>query len=99
MTLRSYANKRDKSEAAIVEVLRKAGCSVIHMDRPVDLLVRYRGQVHLVECKSGKRGRLTKSQRDLIDDRWPVFVIRDIDEALAVLTEWGVLPAQKRRAA
>lgn len=90
--LRAYANKRDASEAAIVEVLRKAGCSVIRMDKPVDLLVGFRGGTFLVEVKTGK-GKLNEGQSEFIR-QWrgaPVFVVRDTDGALETLKMWGAL--------
>lgn len=90
MSLRAYANKRDSSEPSIIEVLEKAGCKVKRIDEPVDLLVKYRGALRLVEVKTGK-GRLTKRQKDFIEEGWPVNVIRDVDEALLVLRLWNNL--------
>ena len=98
MSLRPYKNKRDASEMAIVDCLRKAGCSVIRVDRPCDLLVGYRGVAHLVEVKTGKRGKLTKAQSDFIQ-AWrgsPVYIIRDVDGALSTLSLWNAIA---RRAA
>jgi len=94
MTLRVYKNKRDKAEADIVDALRKAGCSVVRLDRPVDLLVGYRRQTHLVEIKTGK-GKLTKSQEEFrVTWRGAYFyILRDVDDALKALKLWGASPS------
>ena len=46
------ALKRDDSEPAIVEALQAAGAHVERMHRPVDLLIRFRGQWFLLEAKT-----------------------------------------------
>lgn len=99
MTLRAHGNKRDKSEAAIVETLRKAGCSVYRLDKPCDLIILYRGAVHLVEVKSGRRGKLTEAQ-DAFRAIWPLYIIRDVDGALEALRQWSALrsPAMTEKA-
>lgn len=86
MTLRSYANKRDANEPEIVEALRKAGCSVVRLDKPVDLLIGYRGVTHLAEVKTDK-GKLTKAQDDFRKS-WQgsyFYILRDVDDALTML--------------
>lgn len=89
MGLRRFHNKRDLSEAAIVETLRAAGCSVYPLDKPGDLLVGYLGVTHLLECKTGK-GKLTetqeKFQREWRGDYW---IIRTVEEAIEVLNLWA----------
>ncbi|EJF92662.1 hypothetical protein [Bartonella tamiae] len=50
------AAKRDLSEKGIVSLLRQFHMSVYRLDQPVDLLVGYRGQTYLIECKSGHKG-------------------------------------------
>ncbi len=90
MTLRAYANKRDASEAPIIEVLRKAGCSVIQLDKPVDLLIGFRSRTILAECKTAKGG-FTKDQIDFMAS-WRgslVVTLRNVDDALAALKVWG----------
>ena len=44
-----YAAKKDVNEKLIVDFMRKAGASVYIAGLPVDLIVGYRGQTHLVE--------------------------------------------------
>lgn len=82
------AAKRDLSEPLIVEALRAAGCSVVLLSQPVDLLIGYRGRTYLAEVKTprkdGGRDRLQDGQADFIVD-WrgghvPVF--RSVDDAL-----------------
>ena len=81
------AAKRDISEPEIVSTLERCGFSVFRMDQPVDLLVGFRGQTYLVECKTGK-GKLTVGQAQFIE-QWrghPVQVLRDAQEAM----DWAV---------
>ena len=83
MSLGRYAKKRDRSEAAIIAALRKVGAQVIQCDR-FDLLVIYQGHVHMLEAKTGKEP-LTASQQQLMDDGWPLHVVRDVDQALKAI--------------
>lgn len=98
MSLARYANRRDASEPAIVEVLEAAGFHIEPMDKPVDLLVSRAGVWHLIECKSGKAGKLTQAQQDFIAAaRAPVVVLRDAGEAVAWVKELGTHQKQSRR--
>lgn len=49
--------RRDDAEAPIVAALRAAGAIVRHLDGLdlPDLMVLFRGKVHLIEVKTGKR--------------------------------------------
>lgn len=82
-----YAARRDASEPAIVNLLKGLGFGVCRMDRPVDLLVSFRGKNYLIECKSGSKGYAKKlnDNQQAFADKWnaPVFVLRDEDEAMA----------------
>ncbi len=67
-----HATKRDESEKAIVKALRQIGVSVYRLDTPVDLLLGFRGNTYLAECKTGSKGygkALNKNQQDF-DDNW-----------------------------
>jgi hypothetical protein len=88
MSLRLYKNKRDKSEASIVEALERAGCGVLRMDKPVDLLCFHpgTGRLFLAECKTGK-GKLNPSQQQFAS-QWPVHVLRTADEAINLVNEF-----------
>ena len=92
------ASKRDASEKPIVDALRKCGCSVYIMDKPVDLLIGFRSRTFLAECKTpqtqyGKK--LNKAQQDF-QDNWKgdaVVILRTVDDALAfvnVISAWKV---------
>lgn len=83
--MRRVPQKRDASEAAIVEALRKCGWSVQQIsakDAP-DLLLGLAGVTYLAEVKTGN-GKLREGQA-----RWhqaweghPVFILRTVEEAL-----------------
>lgn len=65
MSLARYAKKRDSNERPIIEALESAGAEVWVLDRPVDLLIRFRRQWHLMEVKTEK-GRLTDEQEKFV---------------------------------
>ena len=81
------AAKRDTSEAAIVQYLRKAGWSVLQLsvkDGP-DILCGKHGVNVLLECKTGTR-KLRPGQVKWGQD-WqgdPPYVIRTVEEAEAL---------------
>lgn len=85
MSLNRYAKKRDGNEREIIAALEAIGCEVETLDRPVDLLVGFRGQTFLLEVKDpAGRNRLQDSQGVFLRD-WnggPAGVVRSIDEAL-----------------
>lgn len=62
MSIKRWATKRDSTEPAIVEALERVGAQVWPLDYPVDLLVRFRGAWHLLECKTayGKAAKVRK---------------------------------------
>jgi hypothetical protein len=96
MTLRRFANKRDISEPAIVELLRAAGCTVVLMDKPTDLLIGYRGKTAIAECKTGK-GKLTKDQKDFLAS-WrgsPVIILRTPADAIETLKQWNATAMER----
>lgn len=65
MSLNRYAKKRDASEQPIISALEKVGAQVFQLDYPVDLLIRFRQQWHLLEVKTphGKSGKARKDKR------------------------------------
>ena len=81
--------KVDLNQANIVRALRKVGCSVQSLSSVgngcPDLLVAFQMRWFLLEVKSAK-GKLTSQQQD-----WnhrmcgPVYIVRDVAEALLVL--------------
>lgn len=89
MSLNRYAKQRDKTEQPIVAALRAVGADVLLTDA-VDLLVLFRGTVHLLECKSvrGKKGTMrakTESQMALVTRGWPLHFVTDPESALKAI--------------
>lgn len=88
--------KIDQNQPAIVDVLERGGCLVQSLarmgDGVPDLLVAGppsfgRGQrLALVEVKQPK-GKLRPEQERFMARGWPVFVLRDV-EAAAALVRW-----------
>jgi len=90
--------KPDGNQSAIVSVLRSAGASVVITSMVgsgfVDLVVGFRGNTYLVECKNPDgRGRNSMTPGQV---RWfmewkggPAAVVNSPEEALRVL--WGLI--------
>lgn len=88
------ATRRDPHESAIVDALRRAGCTVSSWgaDGAPDLVVGHHGRTYLLEVKSpaGPRGgksqngqTLTSAQQKWHRDwRGHVAIVTSIDEAL-----------------
>lgn len=88
MSLNRYAKRRDDNEKEIVAALEKAGCTVVRIDTPCDLLVSCRARPAinwLLEVKV-PGGRLTKPQKDFVRD-WPgqIRVVESAEEAIDVI--------------
>lgn len=82
------AAKRDISEPAIVQALEQSGATVFRLDRPVDLLIGYRGRTYIAECKTG-RGKLNANQVAFIE-AWKgntVPVLRTVEDAVDFINE------------
>jgi hypothetical protein len=86
MSLARYAKRRDDNEKPIVDGLTALGFEVERLD-VCDLIVRRRSwppdKLRLLEVKSA-RGSLTPRQK-LFRLRFPVAVVRSLDEALEAL--------------
>ena len=85
-----YAAKRDANEPAIARALRKAGCSVVIVDQPCDLIVGRAGLTYLLEIKDGSKvksaRKLTKSQQAWRKTwRGQVATVESESEALAAV--------------
>jgi len=88
--LNKYANRRDANEAEIVKALEAIGCTVFRLDRPVDLLVGYRGYTFCLEVK--QRGRENRkdqqAQRDWMKGwKGHVRIVFSPEEAISLVTE------------
>lgn len=94
------AARKDDNQREIERALIAVGCSVLDLS-PVgqgcpDMLVGYRGRNMLMEVKRQKakgqrEGKLTETQeRFFAKWRGPVFVVKNVDEALAAIgaKEW-----------
>lgn len=80
--LRKYANKRDSNEPEIIDTLKAQGFSVKTLDGPSDLCVGLPWLTALVEVKNGKKGKLTKAQKDFIaSHKGPYYVVYTTEDA------------------
>jgi Holliday junction resolvase len=85
MSLNRYAKRRDENEQEIVDALEAIGCSVVRLDKPVDLLVGHQARNYLLEVK-GEKGRLTKGQQEFMKMwRGQVRVVTTAEEAIEVI--------------
>lgn len=81
----------DFNQADIILALEKIGCHCHEIERPVDLLIEFRGLWILIEVKNKKgRNKLTPDQgRFFRKVKAPAFIVHDIEEAVAaVQTAW-----------
>lgn len=84
------AARVDANQDQIVAALRAAGASVEVIGKPVDLLVGWKGQNWLVECKDGSKTPgnrpLTRAQKDFIPNwRGQVSVVLSPAAAIALI--------------
>lgn len=78
------ASKVDSSQSAIVAALRHAGAFVYIIEKPVDLLVQFRGW-HLLECKPPKRKRNDQPAQTAFCKTFQVPIVRTPEEALKAI--------------
>lgn len=65
MSFNRYAKRADKTQAAIVEALRKAGWAVWIIGWPVDLLCWKHGKgFRVLECKTPTKGGRIRIRKD-----------------------------------
>jgi hypothetical protein len=82
--------KRDANEKTVVEALQKHGVTVERMDKPVDLLCRYRGCVFLAEVKGIKaRRRKEQPTQNAFVDEWDVPLLRTVDDVAEIVAQWA----------
>ncbi len=83
----TYARRTDANHRQIVDALRDVGWQVIDLHRVgngcPDLICWHyaRQALRLVEVKDGK-GELTEGQQRLIDEKWPICIVRTVDDAV-----------------
>lgn len=85
-----YARKRDTNEPEIIAALEAVGATVYPMDKPLDLLVGFRGVNYLLEVKNGAQPpswqRITDDQREFLDGwKGQAIVVNSVDTALAAI--------------
>lgn len=85
------AARRDVAEPEVVTTLRGCGFSVYPMDRPVDLLVGFRGMTHLVEVKTKgtQYGKKLNDNQAHFSEVWrgsKVVVLKTAQDAM----DWAV---------
>lgn len=86
MKRRSHAVARDANEPEIIKALRAIGCIVHPLNKPLDLLVGYRGINYLIEVKTDK-GKLTEDQEKFIPEwRGQLCVVRTPEQAISIVT-------------
>jgi hypothetical protein len=86
-----YAAKADANQGEIVQVLRQVGALVFHTHQVgggfPDVVVLFRGAVHLVEVKT-PGGKLTKAEQEW-HDKWGdceyVHIVRSAEDALEAI--------------
>ena len=88
-----YAARKDANAHHIVQALRSIGAKVHMLDGKGigDLLVGFRGQLSVLECKDGSlapsRKRLRKTQEDFFREwqGYRIYKVESIEEALKVI--------------
>lgn len=90
MSTPAWAHKRrDANEQEIVKALEAVGACVMRLHVPCDLLVSFRGRLHLLEVKT-EDGQLSASEQRF-HELWPgvVIIVRSVEEALEVVGATG----------
>ena len=85
--------RRDANEPEVVQALRSVGARVRQMDKPLDLLVGFRGAWYWIEVKDGKKPpserKLTDEEAEFLEicraDGLPAFVVMEPMEALRAI--------------
>lgn len=75
--------RTDSTHKEVVTALRSVGwdCFDVHaLPSFVDIVAHRAGQVRLIEVKSAK-GKLKPSQQRLVNDGWPIVVLRSAEDA------------------
>lgn len=86
------AGRTDGNHAEIIAALRGMGAQALYIQRPVDLLVGYRGVNVLLEVKDGRlppsARKLTRMEQAFLDT-WPgrVCVVTSPEEAMTAVAE------------
>jgi hypothetical protein len=86
MTMPRYAQRKDGNERAIIQTLEAIGALVYQVGKPADLLVRWRGVVHILEVDNPASKYRKRDDKQLEFLRlWQVPMVRTPDEALRAI--------------
>lgn len=86
---RYEVHRTDGNAKEIIAALRKMGASVEQIDRPLDVLIGFRGVNIIAEIKT-TRGKIRASQKAFMDGwRGSFAVLRSVDDARALLATMG----------
>ena len=84
---RYEVHRSDGNAREIIDAMRKYGASVEIIDRPVDVLVGFRGVTAIAEIKT-PRGKLKASQKAFLEGwRGLSRVLRSVDEGIELLED------------
>jgi len=85
MSLRR-TSRRDDNEPSIIAALEAIGAQVKPLQRPCDLLVRWGGEVHLLEIDNPASKYRKRDAKQLEFLRiWEVAMVQTADEALRAI--------------
>lgn len=77
--------RRDETEPDIVDALEGAGAQVERLDRPCDLLVRFRGRVLVLEVDGITKYRKREERQKRFLHEWAVPLVKTPEEALLAI--------------
>jgi hypothetical protein len=86
MGLPRYAAQRDHNEPSIIQALEKIGAQVEQMKLPCDLLVRFRGQMFVLEVDNpASKYRKRKPDQLKFLQEWGVPLVQTPEDALKAI--------------
>lgn len=77
--------RRDVTEPDIITALEGVGAQVERLDRPCDLLVRFRGTIRVLEVDGITRNRKRKAGQLQFLHEWDVPLVKTPEEALRAI--------------
>lgn len=82
-------HRADHNQAEIIKALKRIGCDVRQIGRPVDLLVGYRQSNFLLEIKNPDGSyKGTKAQKDFLESwRGQVDIVHTAEQAIRIVTK------------
>lgn len=92
-SINKLRTRRDANEPEVIEALRSVGAWVRQMDKPLDLLVGFRGRWTWLEVKDGKKSpsdrKVTDEEQEFLAiceaNGLPAAVVMDPIEALKAI--------------